>query len=109
MRLRDYTPRGFNARNLLILIAPMIVFVVAMTLYFFYTHVEQVNDKLSRAVVDELAFLEQQRQDAPSDWQRQVDGFRRTGLLDVSFTPGARDLVPPPGNDDCCIEFGRNL
>ena len=35
--------------------------------------------------------------------------FRRAGLLDISFTPGARELVTPPGNDDCCIEFGRNL
>ena len=25
MRLRDYTPRGYNARNILILIVPMIM------------------------------------------------------------------------------------
>jgi hypothetical protein len=31
MRLRDYTPRGYNARNILILIVPMIIFVVSMT------------------------------------------------------------------------------
>ena len=28
-----------------------------MTLFFFYTHVEQVNAKLSRAVAEELAFV----------------------------------------------------
>lgn len=108
MRLRDYTPRGYNARNILILIVPMIVFVVSMTLYFFYTHVEQVNDKLSRAVVDELAFLEQQRRDAPAVWPSLVDGFRRNGMMDISFTPGKRELETPAGSE-CCIELGRNL
>jgi two-component system osmolarity sensor histidine kinase EnvZ len=109
MRLRDYTPRGYNARNILILIVPMIVFVISMTLYFFYTHVEQVNEKLSRAVVDELVFLEQQRHDAPEDWPRLVEGMGRAGLLNVTFTSGQRELVAPPGSDDCCVELGREL
>ncbi|MEZ6030259.1 MAG: ATP-binding protein [Hyphomonadaceae bacterium] len=108
MRLRDYTPRGYNARHILILIVPMIVFVVSMTLYFFYTHVEQVNEKLSRAVADELAFLEQQRRDAPEDWPRLVDGFRTAGLMNVTFTPGKSELETPPGSE-CCHELGQGL
>lgn len=108
MRLRDYTPRGYNARHILILIVPMIVFVVSMTLYFFYTHVEQVNEKLSRGVADELAFLEQQRRDRPDDWPALVDGFRRAGLMDVSFTPGKTELETPPGSE-CCFELGRGI
>jgi hypothetical protein len=62
MRLRDYTPRGYNARHILILIVPMIIFVVSMTLYFFYTHVQQVNKSLSRAVAEELAYVISERQ-----------------------------------------------
>lgn len=108
MRLRDYTPRGYNARHILILIVPMIVFVVSMTLYFFYTHVEQVNEKLSRGVADELAFLEQQRREQPDEWPALVDGFRRAGLMDVSFTPGKTELETPPGSE-CCFELGEGI
>ena len=60
MRLRDYTPRGYNARHILILIVPMIVFVISMTLFFFNTHVQQVNAKLSRAFAQELALAASQ-------------------------------------------------
>lgn len=108
MRLRDYTPQGYNARHILILIVPMIVFVVSMTLYFFYTHVEQVNEKLSLAVADELAFLEQQRADAPEEWPRLVEGFRRAGLMEVTFFPGKQELETPPGSE-CCLELATGL
>ncbi len=108
MRLRDYTPQGYNARHILILIVPMIVFVVSMTLYFFYTHVEQVNEKLSRGVADELAFLEQQRKDDPENWPQLTAGFQQSGLMDVSFTPGVSQFQTPEGSD-CCIELGREL
>lgn len=108
MRLRDYTPRGYNARNILILIVPMLIFVVAMTLFFFYTHVEQVNAKLSRAVVQEVQYLLQQRRDNPESWPKMVDGFRNAGLMDVTFTPGVKALVKPPGGD-CCDQLGDEL
>lgn len=108
MRLRDYTPRGYNARHILILIVPMLVFVVAMTLFFFYTHVEQVNSKLSRAVAEELSFVMQQRRDDPEDWPKVVEGFRKAGLMDVTFTPGVSALIAPPGSD-CCDQLGDEL
>lgn len=108
MRLRDYTPRGYNARHILILIVPMIIFVVSMTLYFFYTHVQQVNSRLSRAVAEELAYVIDQRHQNPQDWPRIVDGFHKAGLMDVSFTPGVTTLVKPQGSD-CCDELGEEL
>ncbi len=108
MRLRDYTPRGYNARHILILIVPMLIFVVAMTLYFFYTHVQQVNARLSRAVGSELVFINEQRLAHPADWPDVVNGFRRAGLMDVTFTPGATVLTRPEG-DDCCDELGEEL
>src|SRR5690349_3361813 len=108
MRLRDYTPRGYNARNILILIVPMLIFVVAMTLFFFYTHVEQVNAKLSRSVVQEVDYLLQQRRDNPDDWPQIIDGFSKAGLMDVTFTPGVKALVKPPGSD-CCDQLGDEL
>lgn len=108
MRLRDYTPRGYNARHILILIVPMLIFVVSMTLFFFYTHVEQVNAKLSRSVAEELNYVIQQRHDNPDDWPDVVAGFSRAGLMDVSFSPGVKTLTAPPGSD-CCDQLGDEL
>ncbi len=108
MRLRDYTPRGYNARHILILIVPMLIFVVAMTLFFFYTHVEQVNAKLSRSVVEELDYVIQQRHDNPDNWPNVVSGYSRAGMMDLTFTPGVKTLVKPPGSD-CCDQLGDEL
>ena len=104
MRLRDYTPRGYNARNILILIVPMIVFVVSMTLFFFYTHVEQVNAKLSRAVAEELAFVINHHEEHPEQFDDMARSISASGLMSLSFTPDAKQLTPPPGNE-CCDQL----
>ncbi len=104
MRLRDYTPRGYNARNILILIVPMIIFVVSMTLFFFYTHVEQVNAKLSRAVAEELAFVINHHEEHPEQFDDMARSISATGLMSLSFTPDAKQLTPPPGNE-CCDQL----
>jgi len=108
MRLRDYTPRGYNARHILILIVPMLIFVASMTLYFFTTHVQQVNSRLSRAVADELAFVNSERLSNPQIWAELTDGFRRSSLMDVTFTPGVKTLIKPEG-EACCDELGDEL
>lgn len=108
MRLRDYTPRGYQARHILILIVPMIIFVVSMTLFFFYTHVEQVNQKLSRGVAEELSFVDDQRTLSPATWPQLVANFQRRGMMAVTFTPRATTLETPPGSE-CCIELAREL
>jgi len=104
MRLRDYTPRGYNARNILILIVPMMTFVIAMTLFFFYTHVEQVNAKLSRAVADELSFVMRHHEENPEDWDSISKAMSDAGLMSLSFTPGVTQLDPPRGNA-CCDQL----
>jgi two-component system osmolarity sensor histidine kinase EnvZ len=104
MRLRDYTPRGYNARNILILIVPMIVFVVSMTLFFFYTHVEQVNAKLSRAVAEELAFVIDHHEEHPDQFEDMARSISASGLMSLSFTPDVKELTPPPGNE-CCDQL----
>lgn len=108
MRLRDYTPRGYNARHILILIVPMLIFVASMTTYFFTTHVQQVNSRLSRAVADELAFVNAERLSNPQIWAELTDGFRRSNLMDVTFTPGVATLTRPDG-EACCDELGEEL
>lgn len=108
MRLRDYTPRGYNARNILILIVPMIVFVVSMTLFFFYTHVENVNAKLSRSVAEELAFVISHHEQYPEDWDRLASSMNNAGLMSLTFTPGIKTLQPPEGNA-CCDQLSDEL
>ncbi|MFZ4685746.1 MAG: ATP-binding protein [Hyphomonadaceae bacterium] len=104
MRLRDYTPRGYNARNILILIVPMIIFVVSMTLFFFYTHVEQVNAKLSRAVAEELAFVIDHHEEHPDQFDDMARSISASGLMSLSFMPDVKELTPPPGNE-CCDQL----
>ncbi len=108
MRLRDYTPRGYNARHILILIVPMIVFVIAMTLFFFNTHVEQVNTKLSRSFAGELALADSRRMADPDGWAAYIADVGRHGLMDVRFStdPALRD--PPPGQP-CCRQLQYEL
>lgn len=108
MRLRDYTPRGYNARNILILIVPMTIFVLAMTLFFFYTHVEQVNAKLSRTVADEISFVMHHHEENPDDWDNLAKGMSDAGLMSLTFTPGVTELMPPPGNA-CCDQLRDEL
>jgi two-component system osmolarity sensor histidine kinase EnvZ len=108
MRLRDYTPRGYNARNILILIVPMIIFVVSMTLFFFYTHVEQVNAKLSRAVAEELAFVIDHHEEHPDQFDDMARSISASGLMSLSFMPDVKELTPPPGNE-CCDQLRDEL
>lgn len=108
MRLRDYTPRGYNARNVLILVVPMLIFMLAMTLYFFNNHVQDVNTKLSRSVSQELAVLVDTVEQHPENWPSLVHSYARSGLMGVTLTPGVSALSAPPGRS-CCRELATEL
>jgi len=116
MRLRDYTPRGYNARHILILIVPMMVFVIAMTLFFFSTHVQQVNTKLSRSFAQELVLAAETRSQRPENWDAFAAAMNRSQLMHVSFSSDPAAKGPPPGRY-CCeelqqeltVSFGRNF
>ncbi|HVY87500.1 MAG TPA: ATP-binding protein, partial [Hyphomonadaceae bacterium] len=84
------------------------VFVVSMTLFFFYTHVEQVTGKLSRSVAQELAYVINDRHEHPDDWPKLVQGMHDTELMDLTFTPGATALTNPEGNS-CCGQLKEEL
>ena len=106
MRLRDYTPRGYNARHILILIVPMMVFVIAMTLFFFNTHVQQVNTKLSRSFAQELILgVGGVRMLRALGYDR-VDRFHlnegHSSLLALELF--AEELARPPGDRNGAIE-----
>lgn len=108
MRLRDYTPRGYKSRHILILIVPMIIFVVTMTLYFFSNHVRDVNAKLSRSVAREIALIIEQRQIDPAGWDDLVAGLADAELMQVRFLEGETTLVAPEGRR-CCGALTREM
>ena len=108
MRLRDYTPRGYNARNVLILVVPMLIFMLAMTLYFFNSHVQDVNTKLSRGVAQELAVLVDTAERHPDNWPSLVHSYARAGMMGVTLTADMTGLSPPPGRP-CCTELRTEL
>lgn len=108
MRLRDYTPRGYNARHILILIVPMMVFVISMTLFFFNTHVQQVNAKLSRSFAQELAFVAEQHSEHPESWADFTAAMHRNQIMQVDFTTDPAMAAKPPGQY-CCEQLEREL
>lgn len=106
-RLRDFTPRGYNARQIMMLIVPMIVFVIAMTLFFFSGHVQQVNQKLSRAMARELRAVIALQLSDPAHWDEFAQEVSRSGLMEVSFLKGA--AFEAPKGDACCSELRDEL
>ena len=108
MRLRDYTPRGYNARHILILIVPMMVFVIAMTLFFFNTHVQQVNTKLSRSFAQELILAAETRAKRPENWDAFAAAMARSQLMHLSFSSDPSMKGKPPGRH-CCEELEQEL
>ena len=108
MRLRDYTPRGYNARHIPILIVPMMVFVISMTLFFFNTHVQQVNAKLSRSFSQELALAVEQHRSHPESWADFVATMNGIQGMQLEFSTDPAMRKPPPGQP-CCEQLDREL
>lgn len=108
VRLRDYTPRGYNARHILILIVPMMVFVIAMTLFFFNTHVQQVNTRLSRAFVLEAEIAANFHSQHPEQWEAFAGTVNRSGLMQVQFSDDPALRAPPSGRP-CCEALAQEF
>jgi two-component system, OmpR family, osmolarity sensor histidine kinase EnvZ len=108
VRLRDYTPRGYNARHILILIVPMLVFVIAMTLFFFNTHVQQVNTRLSRSFAQEFALAAEARRANPAGWSAFAANVNRAGMMELDFSADPAMRAPPPG-EPCCEPLDSEL
>jgi two-component system osmolarity sensor histidine kinase EnvZ len=108
MRLRDYTPRGYNARHILILIVPMMIFVTAMTWFFFNTHVQQVNARLSRSFAQEFALAADTLANRPENWEAFAAAMTRSQLMHLSFSSDPAMKGPPPGQY-CCEQLEQEL
>ncbi len=94
---KRWTPKGLYARALLIIIVPMVVLQSVIAFVFMERHWNTVTQRLSEAVVRDIASLIDIYKLYPQDKDHAVligIAANRLGLL-VDFLPGA-DL-PPPG------------
>jgi two-component system osmolarity sensor histidine kinase EnvZ len=109
VRLRDYTPRGYNARHIVILILPMLVFVIAMTLFFFNSHVQSVNTQLSRSAAQLIRAAVDQRRTSPESWDAFAANIRNAGFMNLEFIPGVALIDRQPAGGHCCAELQNEL
>ncbi|MEZ5938114.1 MAG: ATP-binding protein [Hyphomonadaceae bacterium] len=79
-----------------------------MTLFFFSSHVREVNEKLSRSVALELGLVIDRLERDPTGWPAFADDMNQRGLMVLDYRPGAKTLAPPPGRA-CCREFGQQM
>jgi two-component system osmolarity sensor histidine kinase EnvZ len=86
----------------------MMIFVTAMTWFFFNTHVQQVNTKLSRSFAQELDAAANFRLQHPEDWDSYAAGITRSGLMNLSFSTDPAKKQPPAGRQ-CCEQLAPEL
>ena len=95
--LRTFMPKGLYARSLLIIIVPMVVLQSVVAFVFMERHWSTVTQRLSAAVVQDIAALIDIYQGYPQDKDRvQLKRIaqQRLGLV-VDFLPP--EDMPPPG------------
>lgn len=56
-RLRDYTPRGLNARLGALVALPVIAIFAIFALYYYQEHISDVNEKLSQSIAREVGLI----------------------------------------------------
>ncbi len=96
-RLRDFTPRGFYARSILIVLVPLVLLLIMMTWFFFNTHIAEVSRKLSQTIAGDVALIET-TMTSPTDTRsldERAQDIADTLRMTVTRLPGA-SLPPPP-------------
>ncbi|MBI1341222.1 HAMP domain-containing protein [bacterium] len=79
-----------------------------MTLFFFNTHVQQVDTKLSRSFAQEMALVIRQFESGAADWTGFTGRLAESEIMRLRFIPGDPQLQPPPGRA-CCAELRKQL
>jgi two-component system, OmpR family, osmolarity sensor histidine kinase EnvZ len=89
--LKRFMPRGLYGRSLIIIVAPMILLQIVVTYVFLERHWQMVTERLSRAVVSDIALLVE----ASSTFRESEPGAPQLTALaweqlemSVSFRPG---------------------
>ena len=96
-RLRDFTPRGFYARSILIVLVPLILLLSMITWFFFNTHIAEVSRKLSQTIAGDTALIEaiMTSHDDTRTLQKRAEDIEETLRMQVTRLPGAKLPAPP--------------
>jgi two-component system osmolarity sensor histidine kinase EnvZ len=83
----------------------MLIFVIAMTLFFFNTHVQQVNVRMSRSFAQEFALAARIRRADPAIWPEVAAHMNRIGMMEIEFSTDPAKREPVEGQR-CFADFG---
>jgi two-component system, OmpR family, osmolarity sensor histidine kinase EnvZ len=93
--LKRYMPTGLFPRSLLIIVMPVVVTQIIITFVFLERHWNTVTQRLSNAVVSDIAFLAELRmKEQGSDSYELSQLANDTFDMSVAFLPG--ETLPPP-------------
>ena len=106
---RDLMPKGLYARSLIIIIAPIVIFQAIVAFVFMERHWELVTQRLSAAVIHEVAAIVDLIEAAPpgSDLSGITDIAARRLELGISLMP--LDAMPPAGPKPFFTDLDRTL
>jgi len=80
-RLRNYTPRGLNARLALLVALPVVLVFTIFAIYYYQEHIKDVNEKLSQSIAREVGLLIQTCADDGYDLEQEMMMEDQLGLM----------------------------
>ena len=96
-RLRNYTPRGLNARLALLVALPVVLVFAFFALYYYQEHIKDVNEKLSQSISREIGLVLDVCADSGRDLAVEMGMEDQLGFIldcdyegDMTWPPGAR-------------------
>ncbi|MEM1088397.1 MAG: ATP-binding protein [Pseudomonadota bacterium] len=96
-RLRNYTPRGLNARLALLVALPVVLVFAIFALYYYQEHIKDVNEKLSQSIAREVGLVLQVCASESSDLTFEMAVEDQLGLsVDCNY---AGKMAWPPEAD----------
>lgn len=100
-RLRNYTPRGLNARLALLVAFPVVLVFAIFAIYYYQEHIKDVNEKLSQSIAREVGLVLQVCADEQENLALAMAMEDQLGLsADCDYEGG---FTWPPGSD---VSFG---
>jgi two-component system osmolarity sensor histidine kinase EnvZ len=94
-RLRNYTPRGLNARLALLVAVPVVLVFAIFAFYYYQEHIKDVNEKLSQSIAREIGLVLDVCADSDRGLAQEMGVEDQLGfILDCDYQGG---MTWPPG------------
>lgn len=94
-RLRNYTPRGLNARLALLVALPVVLVFAIFAVYYYQEHIKDVNQKLSQSIAREVGLVLETCADEGRSMAQEMTMEDQLGMMvDCDYGGG---MIWPPG------------